>query len=276
MFYTEIINETSPFNWIFSEFNVNKIIDFIFVVICLAFVNVALDYFVKRKAMRITLGVSSGVFLLSYMFYLTGLEIISLTVILIVAFIGLFVNLAELRTYFSNGVKKYDASLKDKKKEKIEKIFDHNQLYKTIADAVAYFSKHKIGALMTFERKDDLTELIENGSELDCPVTYDLILTIFYPGTRLHDGAVIIRGNRIIAASVLYTLTTKPMAGKFGSRHRAAIGISEISDSVTVVVSEETGRISLVYNGEIQSYSIDNFFTAFENLMSSTQSRTEE
>ena len=105
---------------------------------------------------------------------------------------------------------------------------------------------------------------------MDAPVTFELLITIFYPGTRLHDGAVVIKGDKIIAASVYYTPTTKPLTGKYGSRHRAAIGISEISDAVTVVVSEETGRISIAYNGNIENYSPDNFYKAFENIMNET------
>ena len=127
-----------------------------------------------------------------------------------------------------------------------------------------------IGALLTFERKDKEKDIIKNGSKIDAPVTFEILVTIFYPGTRLHDGAVVICGNKIVAASVYYTPTTKPLTGKYGSRHRAALGISEISDAVTVVVSEETGRISIAYNGILESYSPDNFYKAFENIMNET------
>jgi len=92
-------------------------------------------------------------------------------------------------------------------------------------------------------------------------------MTIFYPGTRLHDGAVIIRDNVIYAASVYYTPTTKALSGKYGSRHRAAIGISEISDSITIVVSEETGRISIAQNGELESVSPDKFIERLTEYM---------
>ena len=92
-------------------------------------------------------------------------------------------------------------------------------------------------------------------------------MTIFYPGTRLHDGAVVIHGNEIVAASVFYTPTTKPFAGKYGSRHRAALGISEISDSVTVVVSEETGRISFAVDGQLDAVDQESFLRVFENYM---------
>ena len=92
-------------------------------------------------------------------------------------------------------------------------------------------------------------------------------MTIFYPGTRLHDGAVVIRRDMILAASVYYTPTTKPLTGKFGSRHRASIGISEVSDSVTVVVSEETGRISLAVAGELIHVPADNFLRMLEDYI---------
>ena len=93
------------------------------------------------------------------------------------------------------------------------------------------------------------------------------MLTIFYPGTRLHDGAVVIKRDFILAASVYYTPTTKPLTGKYGSRHRAAIGISEITDSVTVVVSEETGRISLAVAGELIPVNNETFLITFEEYM---------
>ena len=109
--------------------------------------------------------------------------------------------------------------------------------------------------------------MIKNGVSVKAPVTAELLMTIFYPGTRLHDGAVVIHGNEIVAASVFYTPTTKPFAGKYGSRHRAALGISEISDSVTIVVSEETGRISFAVNGNLESVDQENFLRVFENYM---------
>jgi len=103
---------------------------------------------------------------------------------------------------------------------------------------------------------------------VNCPVSPEILSTIFYPGTRLHDGAVVVKEMSIIYASVFFTPSTKAFAGKYGSRHRAAIGISEISDAVTVVVSEETGRISIAMNGQLETVSIDNFRRVFENYMS--------
>ena len=118
------------------------------------------------------------------------------------------------------------------------------------------------------ERKD----IIKNGVPVNAPLSPELLQTIFYEGTRLHDGAVVIHGNEIVAASVFFTPTTKPFAGKYGSRHRAAIGVSEVSDAVTVVVSEETGRISFAVNGDLEAVNQTNFRRVFETYMSDNSS----
>ena len=150
----------------------------------------------------------------------------------------------------------------------VEKIFDSEALYKTIESAVLTLSATKTGALITFEKSKSLKNFSKNGVEINAPVTSELLQTIFYPGTRLHDGAVIIHGNQINAAAVFFVLSTQTFAVKYGSRHRAAIGISEVSDSVTVVVSEETGRISIAVNGQLEQVDQDNFLRVFENYMS--------
>ena len=149
----------------------------------------------------------------------------------------------------------------------MEKIYNKAEFYKTIETTVFNLSKTRTGAIMTFEKNTVLDDVIKNGVMLNAPITSELLMTIFYPGTRLHDGAVVIRDNIIIAASVFYTPTTKPFAGKYGSRHRAAIGISEISDAVTVIVSEETGRISFAVNGQLEIVTQENFLRVFENYM---------
>lgn len=150
----------------------------------------------------------------------------------------------------------------------VEKIFDSKELYRRIETAVIALSNTKTGALITFERSKSLKNFSKNGVHVDAPVTAELLQTIFYPGTRLHDGAVVIHGNQIVAAAVFFTLTTQAFAVKYGSRHRAALGISEVSDSITVVVSEETGRISIAVNGLLQPVDQDSFLRVFENYMS--------
>ena len=144
---------------------------------------------------------------------------------------------------------------------------ERKQLYKIINNTVAALSSSRTGAIMTFEKNNSLNEYINKGVKVDAPVSMELLTTIFYEGTTLHDGAVIIRGNTIVAASVYYVPTVKAMNGKYGARHRASLGISEVCDAVTVVVSEETGRISLAVDGELQAVTRENFLQNFKREM---------
>ena len=113
-------------------------------------------------------------------------------------------------------------------------------------------SQNQVGALITFERELGLKSYVEAASQLDAEVTAELLYTIFWPGTPLHDGAVIIRQQRLVAAGCLFPLTEQPgLSPTLGTRHRAAIGVTEESDAVSVVVSEETGRISLAVKGQL-------------------------
>ncbi len=115
-------------------------------------------------------------------------------------------------------------------------------------------SKSKTGALITIQQKQSLTDYIRTGIHMDSEVSSELIGTIFQYGTPMHDGAVIIQGNRIACAAAYFPPTTNDMPSKYGARHRAALGISEITDSITIVVSEETGNISVAYNGKLTQY----------------------
>ena len=112
---------------------------------------------------------------------------------------------------------------------------------------------------MTIEKEDSLNTFIEKGTRLDSEVTSELLETIFMPGTALHDGAVIIREDRIMCAGTFYpTSETTTIAKTLGSRHRAALGISEVCDAFTIVVSEETGKISVTFDGTLtQNVALD-------------------
>ncbi len=117
-------------------------------------------------------------------------------------------------------------------------------------------SRLKHGALIILQRQDPLGEYTSTGVQLDALVSPELLLQIFYPNTPLHDGGVIIRGERIVAASCVMPLSTRgvlnrPAEAKMGLRHRAALGTSEASDAIVIVVSEETGTISIVHNGRM-------------------------
>ncbi|MNE64177.1 DNA integrity scanning protein DisA [compost metagenome] len=113
-------------------------------------------------------------------------------------------------------------------------------------------ASRKIGALIVFERGTGLNELIESGIRMESRITSELLINIFTPNTPLHDGAVIIRSGQIMAAGCYLPLSENPFISKeLGTRHRAAIGVSEVTDAVSVTVSEETGQISLSIGGMI-------------------------
>jgi diadenylate cyclase len=123
-----------------------------------------------------------------------------------------------------------------------------------IVMAAEYFSQNRIGALMVVERQAGLRTYIESGIPLDAKLSYDLLLAIFRPGSPLHDGAVIIEASRVAAAGCFLPLSLNPMISKqLGTRHRAAIGVTEDSDAIVVIVSEETGSISLASAGAIET-----------------------
>ena len=122
-----------------------------------------------------------------------------------------------------------------------------------IVMATGMLSAQRIGAIIAVERQIGLRNYVEGGIPLDAELTYDLLLSVFQPKSPLHDGAVIIQDDRIAAAACFLPLTVHPRLSKeLGSRHRAAIGLTEENDSIAVVVSEETGAISLVVDGQIE------------------------
>jgi diadenylate cyclase len=121
-----------------------------------------------------------------------------------------------------------------------------------IMQAVMLLSKRKIGALIAIEREIGTRSIQDTGTKMQSAVSTELLATIFFPHTPLHDGGVIISGDRICAAGCLFPLSQKEDQTKLGTRHRAAIGITEETDAIVVVVSEETGSVSIAYNGKIR------------------------
>ena len=121
-----------------------------------------------------------------------------------------------------------------------------------IADALFTLSQRRIGALIVLEREVPLGAVLEGGTALNSLVSSELLVTIFWPGSPLHDGAVIVQGDRIAAAGCLLPLTEQPgLAKTLGTRHRAAIGITEESDALSIVVSEETQQVSVAHRGRL-------------------------
>ncbi|MDR0300017.1 MAG: diadenylate cyclase CdaA [Streptococcaceae bacterium] len=139
-------------------------------------------------------------------------------------------------TNFLPGIRQTETT--DSQIEAYEKSFD-------------YMSKRKIGALIAIERSQTLQEYASTGIKLDADISNALIINIFIPNTPLHDGAVIVRGNKIVVASAYLPLTERmDISKEFGTRHRAAIGLTEVSDALVLVVSEETGGISVAHHGQ--------------------------
>lgn len=121
--------------------------------------------------------------------------------------------------------------------------------------AAAQLSKTKTGAIIVLEQEIGLNEYIETGTDIDSNITSELLLNIFIPNTPLHDGALIIRKNRIAAAGCFLPLTqNQNLSKELGTRHRAAIGVTELSDSMAIIVSEETGVISFAMEGKLSRY----------------------
>jgi diadenylate cyclase len=130
---------------------------------------------------------------------------------------------------------------------------EETQVAEEIALAVEELSRNQVGAIIAIEREVGLGEFIDTGTPLQARVSAPLLNTIFAPYSPLHDGAAIIRGDTIVAAGAILPLTQFPVADKsLGTRHRAALGLSEETDALVVVVSEETSNISLAYGGQLQ------------------------
>ena len=132
---------------------------------------------------------------------------------------------------------------------------DDVDIIKEIIEAVKYLTKTKTGALIVFNKGINAASYSDVGTKIDAIISTELILTIFHPNTPLHDGAMVIEGNKIQSAGVLLPLTEDPkLSWKYGTRHRAAIGMSEVSDSACLVVSEETGDVSVCMDGMLKKY----------------------
>lgn len=240
-------------------------VDFIFAAILIIITWIVSLFLFKKAVVRITDSILS-LGIISLLMFDLNIAAITLSLILVVFMIIVgFINGGAYRNFIANPSKTVKTMKWFGNKAFEEEEASQEKVLMTVCDAVATLSKTKTGALITFERKDSLEDYIKTGSIINTPITKEIIQTIFYPGTRLHDGAIVIRDNLIISASVYYTPTTKPLSGKYGARHRAAIGISEVTDSITIVVSEETGRISVAANGELVSVALDNIYRVLQD-----------
>lgn len=137
-------------------------------------------------------------------------------------------------------------------RHKVLTVDEREKVVYEIMQAVEYMKRNRIGALMVIERDYSLSQYIENANKLYADISSELLISIFFPNNPLHDGAVIIEGDKITCAgSVLPTSMNQSISKRLGTRHRAALGIAEVSDAISVVVSEETGRVSIAMDGEL-------------------------
>ena len=158
-------------------------------------------------------------------------------------------ELRRLMARFGNNLSWDSWSHKKRKKE-------GRDLVNLLMQAISYWRSQKMGALIVFENQEPLDMVLIGGVQLDAVLSAELLINIFFVNTPLHDGAVLIRGKRVVSAGVILPLSTTPdLSWKYGTRHRAAIGLSENTDALCVVVSEETGDVSLVKNGKVMTIS---------------------
>ncbi len=200
----------------------------------------------RAVQMALGVGVVAGVYYLSQWGHLETVGWLIRNVVGYVVFAAIVLFQADIRRALANvGRRPFFAFMgrTDGAEETIEEI----------AVAATVLASQRIGAIVAIEREIGLRNYIEGGIPLDATLTYDLLVTIFRPGGPLHDGAVIIQGDRVAAAACFLPLTVNPRLSKdLGTRHRAAIGITEESDAVAVIVSEESGIISVALDGHIE------------------------
>ncbi len=253
-------------SYLFSQaLDASFFVDYSIAGLVMMLLNSYILWFVRRKLYALPFFLTTIALLVNVFF--VGMTFLSITLslvylVLVVVFIVL--NQTELKA-------QVDAMFTFKKGTLNVTQFDREMIYDILQDSVAYLSKNRIGGILTLERTTNLNDYIQNGKMLNAPISSDLISSIFHPGTVLHYGAIIIRGSFMIAASVYFTPTTKPLNGNFGSRHRAAIGISEVTDAVTIVISEQTGKISIAYGGKLTAVYLDNFKLMLGNFMENRQ-----
>ncbi|MDD3382060.1 MAG: diadenylate cyclase [Bacilli bacterium] len=242
--FIDIINEYTD-NW-----SAAGIVKFVFDVIIVAIVILLLYFLLRKKVKAIRIFIFIFAYFLVYaVIYILGLSM-SATILSFLAFwsFGIFIIVynQDIKHFIDNSFK---VSKTDNAFTSVE---EKKNLINIIMKTIEFLSKRQIGALITIEREDNLNTYIGKAITINGDITAELLSSLFIEGTATHDGAVIIRKNKIMCAGAYYPSTDKFDVPKFlGTRHRAAIGISERYDAFTVVVSEETGNISTTLDGVI-------------------------
>ena len=237
-------------NAIISGFQDIRFQDVLDIVIITVLVYKIIEWSMNTRAYQLLkgLGVLLLILLLSTLFNLYTINYLLNTLLVSGIVVMAVIFQPELRRGLAHiGRFKFNFSAKDKS--------DDSGIVKEIVNALIELSKRKVGALIVIERETKLDEYLPTGTPVDAKITSALIQNIFEPNTPLHDGAVIVRDGRIhYAACVLPLFNDANMSRELGTRHRAAMGVSQASDSLTLVVSEETGVISYAENGKLVRY----------------------
>ncbi|MEA4854772.1 MAG: diadenylate cyclase CdaA [Christensenella sp.] len=237
-------NSLMAFSWMDA-------VDIIIVAVMLYWI---IKLFAKTRAMRVLIGLGV-ILILARAFVAIGLKTTSW---LLSAFIsaGAFILVVLFTPEIRRGLETLGrgkiftfASSSQMQLQNAEHIIEE------ISRAVLNMSKQKVGAILVFERKTGLEDVLASGTRLDADISSELIENIFYPNTPLHDGAMILRDDKILGAGCFLPLSdNKQIAQDLGTRHRASLGISEVSDAYVIVVSEEKGIISFAYDGTLKRY----------------------
>ncbi len=217
------------------------------------FIYLLLKWFAGSRAVQLLAGIISlfGMFVLSKFFHLYTIEWVLQKMLPVVVIVLVVVFQPELR----RALERIGRQMWLVRMIFLNSRDRHFGFFNKVINAVEYLSKNKIGAIIAIERVDGLADFIESGLRLDALISEDLLIAIFQKGSPLHDGAVVIRGDQIVAARVIFPLTKSTFIDqRLGTRHKAAIGLSEIADSLIIVVSEGTGIISMAEEGTLIRY----------------------
>lgn len=235
---------------LFTDINITDILEILIIAVCVYHI---LKWIINTKAWMLLRGIAiicAFIFIANILKMDTILYLASETLdILAVAAIVVFQP--ELRRALENiGQKKIIGDIVPFDKKKKENGLFSKETLESIVDACVVMSRAKTGALIVVEQQVKLTEYEKTGIQMDCVVSNQVLLNIFEHNTPLHDGAIVVRGDRIMSATCYLPLSDDNSLSKnLGTRHRAALGMSEVSDAVVIVVSEETGNISTAVNG---------------------------
>lgn len=248
-------NLATFFNRIISVFSTFRIVDFFDIAVVAIIIYICVRIIRETRAMQLVKGIVflAVVFLIVNLLnmeassYIFGSIFSNILLIVVIIFSPELRNILE---QIGKGTARKSFTTLVHPGVAVELKEIENAIEATIK-ACSNMSDNKVGALIVFENETLLGNVIDSGTLVDARVTRELVENIFYPKTPLHDGAMVVRNGRVYAAGCILPLTKKDVKSSFGTRHRAAIGLSEESDAIVVVVSEETGAISVAHNGTL-------------------------